>query len=110
MIRFIDLTEDYFANGPPFSPVCAFVNTVDDKFITGDTGGQVFSDLDDVKHIPKYAYRCLMLVPEGFFSRDYESLVENWKEQNIPGLGPIMTIEELSKKIGLSVKALKEMI
>ncbi len=82
MIRFIDMTRDYFCFGDfsamsTLSPTCAFADTIIDKFLSDSVGCQVFFSREDVADIPGMADRCLGLIPEGFF--DLKS--EYWKER-----------------------------
>ena len=42
MLRFIDLTEDYWTDPECGSPVCAFLCTTSDRFYENEYGGQVF--------------------------------------------------------------------
>lgn len=82
MIRFIDLTRDYFASGPPFQPVCAFISTSDDRFISNDHS-HLFSDLEDIDYIKdtETRSRCRGLIPPGFFERDDKYYIDlNEKE------------------------------
>lgn len=70
MIRFIDLTKPYFCveenNDDCASPLCAFISTSDDIFLSSPAGGHVFHALDDIEEHPQ-ASRLLALVPKGFF-------------------------------------------
>ena len=73
MIRFIDLSRDYFGVDPGESmedtmPVCAFVDTITNRFLADSTGSEVFRSIEDVQDIPIMAPRCLALVPDDFFS------------------------------------------
>lgn len=83
MIRFVDLTRDYFCFGElsdpsSLSPTCAFANTITSKFIHDDGGEQIFFSQEDVADIEKpLNERCLSLIPEGFF--DLQS--DYWKEK-----------------------------
>ena len=73
MIRFVDLNEAYW-NDPVFGhPICAFLSTSDDRFILTDSGGHMFSDMDDIDHcnFPDKD-RLKGLVPTGFFEEDLE--------------------------------------
>jgi hypothetical protein len=70
MIRFVDLTPYYWLDSCDKKPICAFLSTSDDKFVTGDDGSHTFSDFEDVQEIkPDYLRkRCLALLPGGFFT------------------------------------------
>ena len=72
MIRFIDLTQDYFCldetcDQGDVLPICAFADTVTNTFV-GDTD-QIFSAVPDSYDIgdSKMLERCLRLIPDGFF-------------------------------------------
>ena len=68
MIRFVDLTEAYWTDPSCGTPVCAFLNTVTDEFLTNVSGGHTFTDLDDFTGLSKdLVKRCLGLVPGGFW-------------------------------------------
>lgn len=73
MIRFIDITRDYFALDDDDTlidmPLCSFINTVNDYFIQDDGGSHVFHDFDDIESIANmdHRQRCKNLVPTGFF-------------------------------------------
>jgi hypothetical protein len=66
MIRFIDLTEQYFCNNgveEALPPCWAFIDTTSDKFLTTDDGSHLF-DMDDIDMHPQ-AGRLRRLLPEG---------------------------------------------
>lgn len=69
MIRFIDLSQEYWTdpecNG---GPICAFLSTSSDQFLTNEDGFQVFSDIEEIAEMPD-GQRLLRLVPKGFFER-----------------------------------------
>lgn len=75
MIRFIDITRDYFAldDGDTLvdmsiMPICCFINTVTDMFIVNDGNAHTFHDFHDIDSIHEnYRERCRGLVPDGFF-------------------------------------------
>lgn len=82
MIRFVDLRDAYWGGDEENmqkNPCCAFLNTVNDQFVTEDTGGHVFFGEEDLKYIvavPGDEYverstelreRCRGHVPEGFW-------------------------------------------
>lgn len=72
MIRFIDLSEAYWVdpeeNG---GPVCAFLDTRIDRFVTAN-GSHVFFSRDDIDDIEEASVRerCRGHVPEGFWERE----------------------------------------
>lgn len=67
MIRFVDLTEAYWTDGGP--PCCAFLNTIDDRFLESPSGGHTFDSPEDVNDLPSaFRDRCASLVPEGFWA------------------------------------------
>lgn len=64
MIRFIDMTEEYFAGHEPVGCVIwTFLCTSTDRFLENADGQHVF-DLDDVRE-HKQAERLLSLIPVG---------------------------------------------
>lgn len=71
MIRFVDLTSSYWLeeNDPENKPICAFVSTVDNCFVTNSDGQQTFSDMEDLDLIEnvKLRERCGRLIPLDFF-------------------------------------------
>ena len=72
MIRFVDMTEAYWGGDeePVRShPCCAFINTVNDRFIDVDGSHMFDGDADIGLLAPPLAARLRMLVPEGFWSR-----------------------------------------
>jgi hypothetical protein len=67
LIRFIDLTKDYWTHPSAESPCCAFLCTSTDKFVgNSDSGFHVFDSLEEIQEHPR-AERLLPLVPDGFF-------------------------------------------
>ena len=66
MIRFVDLSEDYWTDPEIGHPVCAFLRTNNDKFLKTDMGDHTFSDMEDINSHPE-AERLLGLMPDGFF-------------------------------------------
>ena len=68
MIRFIDLSEEYWTdpeeNG---APICAFLSTSDGRFLTAEDGQQTFSSFEDVLDHPQAA-RLVHLLPFNFFN------------------------------------------
>jgi hypothetical protein len=72
MIRFVDLTPWYWTDedDPENPPVCAFLDTVTDRFVAVD-GAQTFDCAEDVGGIPdeQLKLRCQALVPDGFWNR-----------------------------------------
>ena len=67
MIRFIDLTEEYWTHPEVSSPICAFLNTSDDRFLQTEDGQHTFDCLEEVKEHPR-AKRMLALLPNNFFT------------------------------------------
>lgn len=70
MIRFIDLTEQYFCEkGIRCRALCAFISTSSDRFYETESGQHIFHDLEEIlEH--KEGERMARLVPNGFFNRD----------------------------------------
>jgi len=70
MIRFVDLTNVYWTDHEETAPMCAFLDTVTNRFIENDTGSHVCVDLNDVRGLGnngKLGTRCLQLLPPQFF-------------------------------------------
>lgn len=67
MIRFIDLTKEYWSDKGP--PCCAFLNTIDDKFILARNHTHVFDYFDDV-YYHNLSKRLLPLLPKDFFDEN----------------------------------------
>lgn len=65
MIRFIDLTEEYWTDPDVGFPVCAFLSTNTDCFLQTSEGHHTFHE-DEIAEHPQ-SERLLALVPEGFF-------------------------------------------
>ncbi len=66
MIRFVDLTSSYWTEPEAYShPVCAFLSTTSNCFLTTLDGSQVFY-LDDVREHEERD-RLFRLLPPGFF-------------------------------------------
>jgi hypothetical protein len=63
MIRFVDLTDPGVG-----APICAFLGTVDNKFMETPKGNHTFSTMKEIEETP-FGDRLLGLVPEGFFER-----------------------------------------
>ena len=71
MIRFIDLSDDYWTywtDSDSGHPVCAFLSTRTNRFLWAGTDRQVFSSLDEIREHPS-SERMMALVPEGFFEQ-----------------------------------------
>jgi hypothetical protein len=67
MLRFIDLTDPYWTYPDEAAPICAFLSTVDDKFLRTEEGCHTFDDDFDIdRH--EQADRMRALMPEGFFT------------------------------------------
>lgn len=84
MIRFIDITKDYFAldDGDTLvgMPICCFINTVTNMFIVNDGNEHTFHDFHDIASIHEnYRERCRGLVPDGFFD-----LTSDYWKQKLP--------------------------
>ena len=67
MIRFVDLSEDYWTDDEG-KPICAFLSTTSDIFLTNGDLEQTFSSLKEIEEHPD-ADRLVGLVPKGFFER-----------------------------------------
>jgi hypothetical protein len=75
MIRFLDLTKDYFAlseqayqiGKAEYPSICAFIDTVTDTFLIGADAAMTFSDMQSVREMPGIGERCARLVPKDFF-------------------------------------------
>ncbi len=63
MIRFVDLTDAYEG-----TPICAFLNTTTDRFLTNGDEENTFFNLEEIAEHPD-SNRLLRLMPEGFFER-----------------------------------------
>ena len=71
MLRFIDVTDEYWTDPSCGHPICCFLSTSDDRFLTNESGGQTFSDAEEIaEHVQ--GERMLGLMPPGFFSRNLE--------------------------------------
>jgi hypothetical protein len=78
MLRFIDLTKDYWTHPDFSSPMCAFLSTIDDKFLHNEVGEQTFLDEAEITEHEE-GERMLALVPEGFFVvATHLPLQEDW--------------------------------
>jgi hypothetical protein len=66
MLRFIDLSNDYWTDPECGSPICAFLSTSDDKFLLSVDGEHTFNCKDEILDHPQ-SLRMLGLVPNGFF-------------------------------------------
>lgn len=72
MIRFIDLTEEYWTDPACGSPICAFLSTNSESFIKCIyTGFQTFFSLEEIKDQPQ-GKRMARLTPKGFFERGWQ--------------------------------------
>lgn len=69
MLRFIDLSEAYWTDGN--KPICAFLSTSDDRFLTNDSGEQTFSDMEEIELHPQ-SERMKSLMPPDFFGGNIE--------------------------------------
>lgn len=77
MIRFVDLTNAYwtFPEDPECSkPICAFLDTITDRFVLNACGNHTCSDMEDVLSLGMtepgdLGQRCAGLVPSGFFDK-----------------------------------------
>jgi hypothetical protein len=66
MIRFIDLSHEYWTDPACGWPVCAFLSTSDDIFIKAGDGCHVFGQPEEIDEHP-LAKGLWALVPKGFF-------------------------------------------
>jgi hypothetical protein len=70
MLRFINLSNDYWTDPECSNPICAFLSTHDDKFLLSAYGEHTFSCKDEIlKHTQ--GPRMLGLVPNGFFAAPF---------------------------------------
>lgn len=69
MIRFVDLTGEYWTHPDHSSPICAFLSTSDDRFYLALDGGATFSSMEEITELGNhdFARRMAALVPDGFF-------------------------------------------
>lgn len=67
MIRFVDLTEAYWTHPAEGHPICAFLSTVNDRFIEDVCGEHTFDRLEDIAE-HELGERLVGLVPDGFFT------------------------------------------
>ena len=65
MIRFIDLSESYDPQSEPV-PRCAFLDTVEDRFLRTAEDTYVFRSLREVEDV---GMQFVHLMPEGFFDK-----------------------------------------
>ncbi len=68
MIRFVDLTDDYWADPDEDTPICAFLSTSDNCFLRNTCGSHTFSDKEEIEEHP-LAERLIGLLPDGFFDK-----------------------------------------
>jgi hypothetical protein len=64
MIRFVDLTPFYWHESTCGKPICAFIDTVTDRFVENDLGCHDFCSLREVEQLGE---RFTRLLPAGFF-------------------------------------------
>lgn len=76
MIRFVDLTDAYWTCPDPEDPhpICAFLDTITDRFIENAAGSHTCSDMEDVLTLGMskpgdLGKRCAGLLPPGFFDK-----------------------------------------
>ena len=67
MIRFIDLSEAYWTDPEFGTPLCAFLSTTDNRFLSNLDGQQTFHSIEEVKEHKLYD-RLLSLIPPDFFN------------------------------------------
>lgn len=66
MIHFVDLTK---VAGDKSCPACAFINTVNDRFVEAGDGAHVFMSPEEITELERgLAMRLIQLVPQGFWS------------------------------------------
>lgn len=68
MIRFIDLTKEYWTDPDEGVPVCAFLRTNDDRFIKTIDGAHTFGQQEEVNEHPE-SQRLRGLMPDNFFKK-----------------------------------------
>lgn len=68
VIRFVDLTSFYWSDDDNQSPVCAFLDTINNRFIETWSNGHTFTTLQEIKEHSRKE-RLMQLVPVGFFDR-----------------------------------------
>lgn len=69
MLRFIDLSKEYWTDPMYGSPICAFLSTSDDRFLQSLNGTHTFSSLEEIREHPQ-ASRMEGLMPMGFFDKE----------------------------------------
>jgi hypothetical protein len=73
MIRFIDLTKDYWTYPDDGVPICAFLRTNDDRFIETINGEHTFGSQEEVNEHPE-SHRLRGLMPDNFFTQPKREL------------------------------------
>lgn len=98
MIRFVDITNTYwtFPEDPECSrPICAFLDTITDRFLLNTCGAHTCSDLEDVLSLhfdgTPMGERCAGLLPDGFFDRPTEQPVKAPQENTT--MSPSLRLE-----------------
>lgn len=72
MIRFIDLSQEYWTDPEIGHPICAFLCTSIDRFLAiPDTGEHTYSSLEDIELHPQHQ-RMIALLPPNFFTEPVE--------------------------------------
>lgn len=71
MIRFVDLSDDYWTDPEYGHPICAFLCTSSDRFLETVDGEHTFNQAD-VDEYPDEGVRERMrsLTPDGFWSKE----------------------------------------
>jgi len=68
MLRFIDLSHEYWTDYTCGSPICAFLDTSTDTFRQNGEGAQTFFSMEEIEEHPD-AERMKRLMPARFFDR-----------------------------------------
>jgi hypothetical protein len=79
MIRFVDLTDDYWTDPEEGKPVCAFLSTTSDCFLENACGSHTFDSMEEIEEHPN-ADRFIGLMPEGFFDEEKPLTMEEYNE------------------------------
>ena len=80
MLRFIDLSNDYWTDPECGGPICAFLSTHHDHFLSVGCC-HTFSCKDDILDHPQ-GLRMLGLVPDGFFDAPFTTQMTPQESNN----------------------------
>lgn len=96
MIRFIDLTKEYWTDPSVGFPMCSFLNTTTDRYLENEDGEHTFREVDVANYPdPRIRERLGALTPPGFWHqhlRTKDGTPLAWSRGPDPRTRPVLTV------------------